>query len=298
MEFLNLFESFLLTENQKRIDFLKGHFAQGFDTSHDTLAKHQNTDAIVDHFAKKADPSSNKEHSQWILNQYKKKNIRQEDATGIKRTLKDFEKAKGHLEKKDLNQYDHIADLRDAVGAKIKLANKEEHAKKAAKDRKEEDLHHLYSEDGVEGYKIPNKESSIRNYGPGGAKAKTNWCTAANSNQNMFNHYKGGKYTMHFPNGHVLQFHHQSQQIMDERDQPISEHDERYEPYMKHVNKFIQQTHELEKKPETNLLNKFKHFEPHEVSEVLRHYKEDPSDYRWGQKRDKLNAIAQKLMLS
>jgi hypothetical protein len=43
MEFLNLFESFLLTENQKRIDFLKGHFAQGFDTSHDTLAKHQNT---------------------------------------------------------------------------------------------------------------------------------------------------------------------------------------------------------------------------------------------------------------
>lgn len=266
---IDLMENFLLLENKKRLDFLKDKHKDGFDTSHDTLAKHQESDKIVDHFAKKADPSSTKEHTQWLLDQYKKQHIRQEDAPQIKRDLKDFEKTKPHLEKKDLNQYKHISDVRDAVASKLQVAKKQEHEKKKAAENKKEDLKELYNEDGITGYKIPNRESSIRNYGASGEKAKTNWCTAANSSQNMFNHYKGGKYTMHFPNGHVLQFHHQSRQIMDERDRPVQDDDPRYEPHMHHINKFIEQTHKLEKEPSENLVGAYKKYTPEEVDEHM-----------------------------
>lgn len=274
-----LIENFFLVENQKRIDFLNNHFKDGFDTSHDTLAKHKETPDIINHFAKKGDPTTNKSHTQWILNQYNKKHIRQEDAPGIKKTLKDFDKAKDELEKKDINQYPHISDLRDAVASKIGLAKKKEHDKKKAGENKAEDLKQLYDKDGVTGFKIPNRESSIRNYGAGGSKAKTNWCTAANSSGNMFNHYKGGKYTMHMPNGHVLQFHHQSQQMMDEKDRPVEKEDSRYAEHMPHINEFLQQAHELEGHPTTNLLGKYKTYTKEEAADVLNNKEEAHKGY-------------------
>jgi hypothetical protein len=272
---LDLMENYLLLENQKRVDYLNDRYKDGFDTSHDTLAKNKTTKDIVNHFVKKADPSTNKEHSQWILDQYKKQNIRQEDAGTIKKNLKDFEKTKPHLEKKDLNQYKHISDLRDAVTPKLTLAKKKENEKKDIKVKANQELEKLYDKDGVEGYKIPNRESSISHYGIHGSKAKTNWCTAANSSNNMFNHYKGCKYTMHFPNGHVLQFHHQSNQIMDEKDTPVDVDDPRYQPYAKHMNEFINETHAKEGSPHSNLVNKYKSYTPEEVNEHMKNF--DPA---------------------
>jgi len=278
---LELLENYFLIENEKRLDFLKDKHKDGFDTSHDTLAKHQEPNDIVNHFAKKGDPTPKKEHTQWILNQYKKKNIRQEDAPQIKKNLKDFEKAKPHLEKKDLNSYDHISDLRDAVATKLNFAKKKETEKKNLETKKVADVKELYShEDGTKGYKIPNRESSIRNYGSSGKMAKTNWCTAANSENNMFNDYKGGKYTMHFPNGHVLQFHHQSKQIMDEKDKRVDDNDPRYKEHLHHIRKFITQTHELEGKPKSNLLHSYKHYEPHEIEDHMNKLHESVYDSR------------------
>jgi len=280
MDLQLLIENYLLLENAKRIDFLNDHFKDGFDTSHDTLAKHTETKDIINHFAKKADPTSNKSHSQWVLNQYKQGNIRQEDAGSIKKTLKDFDKSKDHLEKKDINQYKHVADLRDAVVSKVQIANDKEKEKKKLADNKGEDLRQLYDKDGVTGFKIPNRESSIRNYGANGTKAKTNWCTAANSTNNMFNHYKGGKYTMHFPNGHVLQFHHQSRQIMDEKDVPVDSNDPRYHDNLNHINDFLNHTHELEKHPDTNLKDKYKRYSPEETNEHLDRLIKGESNYQ------------------
>ena len=257
----------LLIEN--RIEFLKTQHST-LDTSHDTLAKYKDAGDIIDHFAKKADPTPTKAHTQWIVNQYKKKQIRQEDAPQIKSTLKDFADVKDRLEKKDLNQYGDIGELRDAVATQKSQAIKATKEKKATVARKSADLEKMYDSDGVEGYKIPNRESSIRNYGPAGEKASTHWCTAANSGQNMFNHYKGGKYTMHFPNGEVLQFHHQSNQIMDKYDRPVQESDPRFAPYEHHISKFLHQTKALEGKSE---INRFAHHEPHEIQGAIDDYK-------------------------
>jgi hypothetical protein len=257
----------LLIEN--RIEFLKTQHPT-LDTSHDTLAKYKDAGDIIDHFAKKADPTPTKAHTQWIVNQYKRKQIRQEDAPQIKSTLKDFADVKDRLEKKDLNQYGDVGELRDAVATQKSQAEKATRAKKTAVANKSTDLEKMYDSDGVEGYKIPNKESSIRNYGPGGQKTSTHWCTAANSGNNMFNHYKGGKYTMHFPNGEVLQFHHQSNQIMDKHDHPVQESDPRFQPYEHHISKFIHQTKALEGNSQ---INRFVHHEPHEIQGAIDDYK-------------------------
>jgi hypothetical protein len=262
----------VLLEN--RIEFLKQQNPT-IDTTHDTLAKHKDAGAIIDHFAKKADPTPTKAHTQWIVNQYKKQTIRQEDAPQIKSTLNDFETVKPRLEKKDLNQYKDIGELRDAVATQKSQAEKVVKAKKTTAANKSADLEKMYDEDGVTGYKIPNKESSIRNYGPAGEVKQTHWCTAANSGNNMFNHYKGGKYTMHFPNGEVLQFHHQSNQIMDKYDRRVEEGDPRFAPYEHHITKFIHQTKPLES---DSKIDRFHHYEPYEIDDAIAGYKKRLSD--------------------
>ena len=287
-----LFESILLL-TEDRIDYLKQQYKDKLPTDHDELAKHTDTDKIVDHFADKADPTSNKVHTQWLLNQYKSKNIRQEDAPQLKSTLQDFEKTKNSLEKKDLNQYNSVGELRDAVAtqkAPVERAMKE---KESAEARKGSDMPKLYDQDGVQGFKIPNKEASIKNYGPGGVMAKTNWCTAANSANNMFNHYKGGKYTMHFPNGEVLQFHHQSNQIKDKNDSEINEGDPRFKDYEHHIGNFIKQTKDDEK--DSRIEKRFQTYTPEEVDAGIESYN-DSGHYRG--RRHVLNDIAKRAKLT
>ena len=284
------FKQFILTED--RIDFIKEKNPE-IDTSHDILAKHKNASDVIDHFASKADPTKNKTNTQWIVNQYKKKNIRQEDAPQIKSTINDFEKVKSRLEKKDINQYDHIGELRDAISTQKAQATSAAKAKKTAASNKEAEMLKLYDSEGVTGYEIPNKEASIKNYGPAGIKAKTHWCTAANSSNNMFNHYKGGKYTMHFPNDEVLQFHHQSGQIMDKNDHAIHEADPRFAPYHEHISKFIAQTRP---KDEISKIHSFVHYEPHEIDDAIGKFKENPNNY--SDDNDKLKEISKRAKLS
>lgn len=296
------FKNFLLEDYllENRVAFLKAQNPT-LDTSHDTLAKYKDAGDIVDHFAKKADPTPNKAHTQWIVNQYKKQTIRQEDAPQIKSTLNDFETVKPRLEKKDLNQYKDIGELRDAVSTQKSQAEKAAKAKSAKASAKSEDLKKLYDEDGVTGYKIPNKEVSIKNYGPGGQVQSTHWCTAANSGRNMFNHYKGGKYTMHFPNGHVLQFHHQSDQIMDKNDSQIKEGDPRYSQYEPHIAKFLKQTKELEG---SSSIKRFHHFEPHEIDHAISNYttalskERNPDNMRYSDHKEPLERVAKFAKLS
>ena len=258
----------LLTED--RIDFLKQQFKDRLPVDHDELAKHTASDDIVNHFATKADPTPNKTHTQWLLNQYRSKNIRQEDAPQLKSTLQDFEKTKNNLEKKDINQYSNVGELRDAVATQKAPVEQQIKAKKEAAERKVGDMPKLYDQDGVQGFKIPNKEASISNYGPNGKMASTSWCTAANSAQNMFNHYKGGKYTMHFPNNEVLQFHHQSNQIKDKHDVEINEGDPRFKDYEHHIGNFIKQTEEDE--PNSRISKRFHSYTPEEVEKHISKY--------------------------
>jgi len=302
--YLALLESFdLLTED--RIDFLKQQFKDKLSTDHDQLGKHKDSDKIIDHFATKADPSTNKAHTQWLVGQYSKGNIRQEDAPQLKSTLNDFALVKDRLEKKDIAQYKDVGELRDAISTQKGVAQKKIKEKKSASEDKAAEMEKLYDSDGVTGHRIPNKDVSIKNYGPGGAVKSTNWCTAANSDNNMFNSYKGGKYTMHFPNDEVLQFHHQSGQIMDSNDRQVERGDSRFAPYEHHIAKFIDQTKDAEK-GESKILDRFKHFEPHEIEDALGKHEKAIQDnggeainkYHRGSQHEALNNIASTSKLS
>lgn len=298
----SLLESFeLLTED--RIDYLKNQYKDKLSTDHDQLAKHKTSDKIIDHFANKADPSTGKVHTQWLVGQYAKKNIRQEDAPQLKSTLNDFALVKDNLEKKDLNQYKDVGELRDAIATQKATVEKKVNAKKAEAEEKSASMEKLYDEDGVTGYKIPNRAASIKNYGPQGTLAQTHWCTAANSDNNMFNHYKGGKYTMHFPNGEVLQYHHQSGQIMDKYDRPVQEDDPRFAEHAHHIAKFINQTGKNES-GESSLMKRFKHYEPEEIEHHLSQYekaastKQEARDMRYHPSHEHIASIATHAQLS
>jgi len=297
-----LLESFeLLTED--RIDYLKTQYKDKLSTDHDQLAKHKESDKIIDHFASKADPSTGKVHTQWLVGQYAKKNIRQEDAPQLKSTLNDFALVKDNLEKKDLNQYKDVGELRDAIAAQKATVEKKVKAKKTEAEEKSASMEKLYDEDGVTGFKIPNRAASIKNYGPQGTLAQTHWCTAANSEKNMFNHYKGGKYTMHFPNGEVLQYNHQSGQIMDRYDRPVQEGDPRFAEHEHHIAKFINQTAKNES-GESSLMKRFKHYEPEEIEHHLSQYekaastKQEARDMRYHPSHEHIASIATHAQLS
>lgn len=297
-----LLESFeLLTED--RIDYLKNQYKDKLSTDHDQLAKHKESDKIIDHFAGKADPSTGKVHTQWLVGQYAKKNIRQEDAPQLKSTLNDFALVKDSLEKKDLNQYKDVGELRDAIATQKATVEKKVKAKKTDAEEKSASMEKLYDEDGVTGYKIPNRAASIKNYGPAGVLAQTHWCTAANSDNNMFNHYKGGKYTMHFPNGEVLQYHHQSGQIMDRYDRPVQEGDPRFAEHEHHISKFVNQTAKNES-GESSLMKRFKHYEPEEIEQHLSQYekaastKQEARDMRYHPSHEHIASIATHAPLS
>ena len=298
----SLLESFeLLTED--RIDYLKNQYKDKLSTDHDQLAKHKESDKIIDHFANKADPSTGKVHTQWLVGQYAKKNIRQEDAPQLKSTLNDFALVKDNLEKKDLNQYKDVGELRDAIATQKATVEKKVKAKKTEAEEKSASMEKLYDEDGVTGYKIPNRAASIKNYGPAGVLAQTHWCTAANSEKNMFNHYKGGKYTMHFPNGEVLQYHHQSGQIMDRYDRQVQEGNPLFAEYEHHISKFINQTAKNES-GESSLMKRFKHYEPEEIEHHLSQYekaastKQEARDMRYHPSHEHIASIATHAQLS
>lgn len=186
----------LIQLDEGRVDFIKNNTKE-ISTEHDQNAEHSDKDKIIDHLSDKADPTKNKSHTQWLVNQYKKGNIRQEDHPQLKDTLSDFEKYKGKLEKKDINQYKDIGEVRGAVNPHVGLP--------ATKKEESESGHRLvHEEPGLKVYHVASEEASKNIYG-GGSKLgghHTDWCTAARSVGNQFENYnKSGKlYTFHKEN--------------------------------------------------------------------------------------------------
>lgn len=196
---------------ENRIEFLKKTTPQ-IDTSHDDLAKHKTPHDIIDHFASKADPSENKQYTQWIVNKYKRKDFRQEDHSRIKRALEGFDEHKSKLENKDINSYKRLSDLEDAVDKHreqpVQLSGKQQRRK--------------IKEDGAETIHDSPNLRVVHLKTPEAAKfyaAGTKWCT---SNANMFKSYSqsGPIYYLEDKknNNAKYQFHAQSSQFMDAKD--------------------------------------------------------------------------------
>jgi len=213
------FKQFIILEQElleNRIETLKTRvFKDGFDTSHDRLAQHKDTSDIVDHFANNADPTKKKIHTQWILNQYKKRNIRQEDHPRIKEALSNFETHKGKLEKKDINQYKSLSDVEAAVEPHLGTTATSKRQEKKTIKSEGADLVHNDEERGVTVHHIKTEQAAC-SYGAG-----TKWCTAGKKD-NMFNHYnEDGPMFVIQHGGRKYQFHNASAQFMDEKDNQV-----------------------------------------------------------------------------
>lgn len=219
----------VLTEEQlqfiveNRIEHLKKSNPE-LSTAHDPHGEHKDAGAIIDHFATHADPSPKKTNTQWIVGQYKKGHIRQEDAGRVHSALSNFERYKGKLANKDLNSYKKVSDVEDATAPhEGTFASKKEETRAV----KHEGADLKYEDDHITIHHIKN-EDAAKHYGKG-----TKWCTAADSN-NMFNHYHqdGPIHVIHHKtekqeNGQPRkwQFHAASNQFMDEKDNEISHED-------------------------------------------------------------------------
>lgn len=206
---------------EDRLDFIKTKYKGALDSVVDTIAQH-------------IDPSKNKKYTEWLVDRH----LKGDDVLDpkVKESLSYFDKAKSTAH--DTNIKNHtIESLHDVAHLVMNSKTETESVKP---------LEEIYSEDGVKGYKIPNKATSIAIYGPG-KKHSAHWCTSTPTTNNMFDRYDGGKYTMHFPNESFLQIHHDSGQAKDPSNTEIDFHtDERYKPYLGHVRKFMEKTADLD----------------------------------------------------
>ena len=214
------FKQFIILEQElleNRIETLKTEvFKNGFDTSHDKQAQHKDTSDIVDHFANNADPTSKKIHTQWILKQYKNRNIRQEDHPRIKEALSNFETHKGKLEKKDINQYPSLSHIEKAVEPHLDTTTTSKRQEKKTIKSEGADLVHNDEERGVTVHHIKTEQASC-SYGAG-----TTWCTAGKKDNTFNRDNKDGPMFIIQHGGRKYQFHNASGQSMDEKNKPVS----------------------------------------------------------------------------
>lgn len=206
---------------EDRIDFIKQKYKHALD-------------GVVDTVAEQVDPTKNKKYTEWLIDRH----LKGDDIFDpkVKESLGYFDKASSAAH--DTNIKNHTVQSLHDVAHIVKHSKQDKDAVQP--------LEEIYSDDGVKGYKIPNKETSIAIYGPG-KKHGAQWCTSTPTANNRFDYYEGGKYTMHFPNGAYMQIHHESGQTKDPSNEEIDLNtDERYKPYRKHIEKFMRQTADLE----------------------------------------------------
>jgi hypothetical protein len=215
---------------EDRLSFLKSN-TKTLDTSHDTTGNLKDTPEIVQHFADQGDPTKNKAHTQYAVSLYRNKAIRQEDAPRLKAALTDFEKYKGKLkpEDKQMNSksYPDIASIEDKIAPHLGTMA----SKKEAEKNLDQPSHKLVHEDkDIAIYHLSDAEASKNLYGGGHSRGGTgtSWCTAARSDNNMFNQYhkQGPMHVIHRKSDKaVFQYHPESGSFMDAKDNAITPED-------------------------------------------------------------------------
>ena len=211
------FKQFIIEQQlilEDRLDKIKETFKNKINTDHDDYAEHKDSDKIVDHFASYADPTHNKQYTQWIVNRYNQGNFRQEDHPRIRETLANFERYRGRLDNKDINRYKSLSDVEDALEPHLGQAASGKEQKKQIKSEGA-DLVHDDKDLGVTVHHLKTEKAACA-YGAG-----TKWCTAG-KNDNMFNSYnQDGPIHVIQHQGRKYQFHTASNQFMDEKDDSV-----------------------------------------------------------------------------
>lgn len=167
---------------EAKIDDYKSSIKQ-ISTDHDPNAEFKTPYGIVDHFHKH-NPTGDVNHTRWVVDQYKKGNLKQEDAPSMRDTLSDFNRNRNLLQKKQLNQYKDISSLRTAL-REVKPDPTKAQIKRAEMSKVvHEGSTPVEDSDDLKLYHVHNKEAS-KELGKG-----MPWCTShRDNNLNMFDHY-------------------------------------------------------------------------------------------------------------
>ena len=215
---------------EDRLQYLKDN-TKKLSTDHDTTGRHKETANIIQHLADHADPTKNKSYTQYATNLYRNKAIRQEDAPRLKSALSNFDKYKHKLSTDDRSmnakKYPSISSIEDKIHPHVGTMA----SKKEAQKTLEQPGHKLVHEDDkIKIYHLSDKDASKNIYGGGHRRGGTgtSWCTAARSDDNMFDHYnkQGKMHVVHRKaDGAVFQYHTNSNQFMDHKDNNISHED-------------------------------------------------------------------------
>lgn len=248
------FKSFLLEGPEERLNFLKEKHKDGIDTSHDTSAKHFHVPQIIDHIAEH-DPSPKKTNTQWMVDQYRKKNYLMKDLPKIKSNLEHFEKHKPKLANKDIGSYKTPHHLRDAIMPHTGV-----------------DTGHgsymIHNNNGLTVHRIETYEGACHH------GTDSDWCTSKNTTTGLghFNHYnaKGPLYVVHDRNsGGKYQFHFENDEFRNQKDQTVPlPHVVNQIPELKNVQEFknhpskhgveFEHPHETHQRVDKNLDKLFK----------------------------------------
>lgn len=167
----------------------------------------------------KADPTQKPDgsvgsYTKWMLNLYKKGNLKLEDLYKATEYIGLYIKNKQHLKGVDMNKFKSLSELFNVIQPFIEnpdefKSNKEKYNE--IKDGAEK----LYEDEKWIVIHPKTKEASCL-YGKG-----TQWCTAAEQSDNMFDYYnEEGKLYINInkETGKKYQFHFESGQFMDEND--------------------------------------------------------------------------------
>ena len=185
---------------EAKIDDYKAQVSS-INTSHDSDGEFKTPSDIIDHFHKHS-PNGNLQHTRWMVDQYNKGNIKQEDAPDMKDTLTSFEKYKPQLQKKRIDQYKSQADLKTALHP---FTSKDEEKKTVNQDTVKKGSTHLYSSPNLDVYHVHTMEAA-QALGTDPKGNKLGWCTShPDPNKNMFNHYNNASNK----NFHIAHLHNE-----------------------------------------------------------------------------------------
>ena len=192
------FKEYIALEEAK-IDDYKAQ-ESSISTDHDPDATIKEPSDIVDHFHAH-NPTGDINHTKWVVGQYKKGLIKQEDAPAMKDLLTNFNKYKDKLPKKKIEQYKTHADLQHAIEPHLGTSTSEKKSAQIEKNM-DEGTTLVHSTPNMTLRHVHTKEGSIAasKYPDG---KRPSWCTAREDSENMFDHYNertGGKfYVAHLP---------------------------------------------------------------------------------------------------
>ena len=171
-----------------------------------------------------SDPTYNQAHpnkmgkfGKWLLSLYSSNRLKLEDLYKAKEYLSYFVKFNNVIEEKDINKYKSLQDLYRVVETYIE--NPDQATSKQDAVRKAKEGAEKVYEDSEWMIIVPHTQEASCYYGKG-----TQWCTAADKSDNMFDSYneQGNLYiNINKRTQEKYQFHFETNSFMDSTDAPI-----------------------------------------------------------------------------